>query len=145
MSNSNRVFYYMEIKVPNFAAETSIGAQRDLLDQHIAETNSKKSKIAKETVFLEVSAHNQVGDVQAITLEFANERNYDTYRAVVQEFRDWAIANHNVEYVTEKTSITSYTALATELLDPTNGSTDTYYDNMKKHMVVDLPTSRGFK
>jgi hypothetical protein len=135
----------MEIRVPNFETETTIGAQRDLLDQHIAATNSKKSKVAKETVFLDITVHNQVDDVQAITLEFANERNYNTYLSVVQEFRDWAITNHNVEYVMEKTSITSYAALATELLDPTNGSTDTYYDNMKKHMVVDLPTSRGFK
>ena len=144
MSNSNRVFYYMEIKVPNFAAETSIGAQRDLLDQHIAETNSKKSKIAKETVFLEVSAHNQVGDVQAITLEFANERNYDTYRAVVQEFRDWAIANHNVEYVMEKTSTTSYDA-AIILTKADDEGTVSYYDDIKKHMIDTLPKERGFK
>ena len=144
MSHSNRVFYYMEIKVPNFAAETSIGAQRDLLDQHIAETNSKKSKIAKETVFLEVSAHNQVGDVQAITLEFANERNYDTYRAVVQEFRDWAIANHNVEYVMEKTSTTSYDA-AIILTKADDEGTVSYYDDIKKHMIDTLPKERGFK
>ena len=134
----------MEIKVPNFAAETSIGAQRDLLDQHIAETNSKKSKIAKETVFLEVSAHNQVGDVQAITLEFANERNYDTYRAVVQEFRDWAIANHNVEYVMEKTSTTSYDA-AIILTKADDEGTVSYYDDIKKHMIDTLPKERGFK
>ena len=144
MSNSNRVFYYMEIKVPNFAAETSIGAQRDLLDQHIAETNSKKSKIAKETVFLEITVHNQVDDAQAITLEFANERNYDTYRSVIQEFREWAIANHNVEYVMEKTSTTSYDA-AIILTKADDEGTVSYYDDIKKHMIDTLPKERGFK
>ena len=136
----------MEIKNPNLNDDNDvIGSMGQLVTAHIEETNSKKSKIAKETVFLDISAHNQVGDVQAVTLEFANQRNYDTYRAVIQEFRDWAIANHNVEYVMEKTSITSYAALATELLDTTNGSTDIYYEGIKKYMVVDLPTSRGFK
>ena len=141
---SQRTFYYMEIKNPNFATETTIGAQRALLEQHIAETNSKKSKIAKETVFLDVTVHNQVDDVQAITLEFANERNYDTYRAVVQEFRDWAIANHNVEYVMEKTSTTSYDA-AIILTKADDEGTVSYYDDIKKHMIDTLPKERGFK
>lgn len=144
MSQSNRVFYYMEIRVPNFAAETTIGAQRALLDEHIAETNSKKSKIAKETVFLDITVHNQVDDAQAITLEFANERNYDTYRSVIQEFREWAIANHNVEYVMEKTSTTSYDA-AVILTKADDEGTISYYDDIKKHMIDTLPKERGFK
>ena len=125
----------MEIKNPNFATETTIGAQRALLEQHIAETNSKKSKIAKETVFLDVTVHNQVDDVQAITLEFANERNYDTYLSVVQEFRDWAIANHNVEYVMEKTSSIDYAVI----------NEKNYYANMSSWMYNNLPKQRGFR
>ena len=97
---ANKTFYYMEIRVPGVEGDV-IAAQRDYLDAHIIETDSKNSKIAKEMVFSRVTPHNKVGDTQAITIEFINTRNYETYKQVIAEFRAWVSANHNVEYVHE--------------------------------------------
>lgn len=145
MSHQNKIFYYMEIKLPNHAGTDIIGSMKNLLAEHIAATDSKKSKIAHETVFASVVLHNVVDDVQAVTLEFNNERNYDTYIQATSEFRTWVEANHNAEYVFEKVSATSYSAMTAKKTDSANGGIETYYEGIKKYMVVDLPTSRGFK
>lgn len=136
----------MEIKNPNVNdGNDVIGSMGQLLTAHIEETNSKKSKVMKETVFADTTIHNKVDDTQAVTLEFLNERNYNSYKAVASEFRAWATATHNVEYVFEKVSSTSYAAMNIELLNATNGGRETYYENIKKYMSVDFPIERGFK
>lgn len=137
---AQRIFYYMEIKNPNIGESNDvIGSMTTLLDAHIAETNSKKSRVMKETVFADATVFNTVGDMQAVTLEFLNERNYDTYIASTSEFRAWVAANHSVEYVTEKTSSTGYQAA-----QRMTGDESSYYTDMRTYMNVVLPTERGF-
>jgi hypothetical protein len=145
MSHQNKIFYYMEVKLPNHTGTDIIGGMKNLLAEHIAATGSKKSMIAGETTFSSVVLHNVVGDVQAVTLEFINERNYDTYIQATSEFRTWVEANYNAEYVFEKVSATSYSAMTAGKTDSENGGIETYYEGIKKYMIVDLPTSRGFK
>jgi len=135
----------MEIRVPSIDGEDVIGTQRALLDTHIAETDSKMSKIAREIVFSDIVVHNIVDGTQAITLEFMNERNYDTYMTVIADFRAWAVANHNVEYVFEKTSSASYsTANIVHDIDSESDGLLHYLDSIKKYMNITLPTERGF-
>lgn len=131
----------MEITAQN--AGDVIGHQRYLLDQHIAETDSKKSKVAKEFVFANVKIHNKVDDTQAVTLEFMNQRNFDTYMVAIADFREWVSANHGVEYSYEKVSSTDIEAARTYVA---NNETDvlSYYDEMKKYMETTLPQIRGF-
>lgn len=140
---ANKTFYYMEISIPN--STDIIGTQRSLLDMHIAATNSKNSKIAKEFIFADAKIHDTVDGTQAVTIEFMNSRTYDTYRVVIQEFRDWVTANHNVEYSYEKVSETSFSA-ASVIVDKISPETEemSYYDKMHQYMMVTLPTERGF-
>lgn len=140
---ANKTFYYMEISIPG--ATDVIGEQRALLDMHIAATNSKNSKIAKEFIFSDVKLHDTVDGTQAVTIEFMNSRTYETYRTVIQEFRDWVVANHNVTYVYEKISETTFGAAAV-VVDKEFEEIEeaTYYDKMHKYMMVTLPTERGF-
>ena len=141
MINTIKTFYYMEITAQN--AGDVIGHQRYLLDQHIAETDSKKSKVAKEFVFANVKIHNKVDDTQAVTLEFMNQKNFDTYMVAIADFREWVSANHGVEYSYEKVSSTDIEAARTYVA---NNETDvlSYYDEMKKYMETTLPQIRGF-
>jgi len=141
MTNTIKTFYYMEITAPNTG--DVIGHQRYMLDQHIAETDSKKSKVAKEFVFANVKIHNKVEDTQAVTLEFMNQRNFDTYMVAVADFRAWLSANHGVEYSYEKVSSTDIEAARSYVA---NNETDvlSYYDEMKKYMETTLPQIRGF-
>jgi hypothetical protein len=120
-----------------------IGHQRNMLDQHIAETDSKKSKVAKEFIFANAKIHNKVEDTQAVTLEFMNQRQYDTYMVAVADFREWVSANHGVEYSYEKVSSTDIEAARSYVA---NNETDvlSYYDEMKKYMETTLPQIRGF-
>ena len=131
----------MEISVPN--AGDIIGHQRLLLDLHITETDSKKSKVAKEFVFSNVKIHNKVEDTQAVTLEFMNQRNYETYMVAITPFREWAKETHGVEYSYEKVSSTSIEAAKSYVAI---NETDilSYYDEMKKYMELTLPEARGF-
>ena len=141
MTNPTKTFYYMEISVPN--AGDIIGHQRLLLDLHITETDSKKSKVAKEFVFSNVKIHNKVEDTQAVTLEFMNQRNYETYMVAITPFREWAKETHGVEYSYEKVSSTSIEAAKSYVAI---NETDilSYYDEMKKYMELTLPEARGF-
>lgn len=138
----NKTFYYLEIKITGSSGEI-LGQNLALRDQHIAETDNKYSKVAKDTVFSSVYVHETVGDTQAVTLEFSNSRQYDTYITASTPFREWAIANHNVEYVYEKTSTAAYGALAKNTSNTEDG-TRTYYDDMEDYMVRTLPRERGF-
>lgn len=140
---SNKLFYYMEITIPSYEGD-NIAKARELLGLHIEETGSKKSKIAKETVFAEISAHNKVGDTQAITLEFLNERNFDTYISVVAEFREWASANHGITWSYEKKSSTVYDAVS-KIVEDTDDGKITYGQAARKYMHETLPTERGYK
>lgn len=141
MTNPIKTFYYMEITVPNTG--DIIGHQRIMLDQHIAETNSKNSKVAKEFVFTNAKIHNKVDDTQAITIEFVNQRHFETYKTVIADFREWVTANHNVEYTYEKVSSTDLEAAKSFVA---NNETDilSYYDEMKRYMENTLPEVRGF-
>ena len=143
-----KTYYYAEITIPGLDADIDIiGAQREFLEQHIETTNSKMSKIAKETIFNEVKPHNRNGDTQAITLEFLNKRSYDTYMTVIAEFRTWVAATHNVEYSHEVTLAYPHD-LAVRMLDgaPTEGmSVLRYNDKAREYMIDTLPTERGFK
>ena len=141
MANTIKTFYYMEITAPNTG--DVLGHQRYMLDQHIAETGSKKSKVAKEFVFANAKIHNKVEDTQAITLEFMNKRNFDTYMVAIADFREWVSANHGVEYSYEKVSSTDIEAARSYVA---NDETDvlTYYDEMKTYMEETLPQIRGF-
>ena len=141
---SHRTFYYMEIKLPNYTGTDVIGSMKSLLAEHIDVTDSKKSKVANETVHTSITIHGVVDDVQAVTLEFQNERTYNTYIQATSEFRDWVVSTHNAEYTFEKVTSASYDALSVELKNAENGGTETYYENIKKYMTVDLPTQRGF-
>jgi hypothetical protein len=131
----------MEITAPNTG--DVIGHQRYMLDQHIAETDSKKSKVAKEFVFAGTKIHNKVEDTQAVTLEFMNQRNYDTYMVAIADFREWVSANHGVEYSYEKVSSTDLEAARIVLIDD-DTSKMSYYDEMKTYMENTLPQIRGF-
>jgi len=141
MTNTIKTFYYMEITAQNTG--DVIGHQRNMLDQHIAETDSKKSKVAKEFIFANAKIHNKVEDTQAVTLEFMNQRQYDTYMVAVADFREWVSANHGVEYSYEKVSSTDIEAARSYVA---NNETDvlSYYDEMKKYMETTLPQIRGF-
>jgi len=141
MTNTIKTFYYMEITAQNTG--DVIGHQRNMLDQHIAETDSKKSKVAKEFIFANAKIHNKVEDTQAVTLEFMNQRQYDTYMIAVADFREWVSANHGVEYSYEKVSSTDIEAARSYVA---NNETDvlSYYDEMKKYMETTLPQIRGF-
>jgi len=141
MTNTIKTFYYMEITAQNTG--DVIGHQRNMLDQHIAETDSKKSKVAKEFIFANAKIHNKVEDTQAVTLEFMNQRQYDTYMVAVADFREWVSANHGVEYSYEKVSSTDIEAARSYVA---NNETDvlSYYDEMKKYMETTLPEIRGF-
>lgn len=131
----------MEITVPN--AGDIIGHQGFMLDQHIAETASKHSKIAKEFVFSSVKVHNKVDDTQAVTLEFMNKRHYDTYMTAIGPFREWVKENHGAEYSYEKVSSTDMTA-ARGFVQNDADAVLTYYDQMKEYMLETLPEARGF-
>jgi len=131
----------MEITAPNTG--DVIGHQRYMLDQHIAETGSKKSKVAKEFVFANAKIHNKVEDTQAVTLEFMNQRNFDTYMVAIADFREWVSANHGVEYSYEKVSSTDLEAARIVLIDD-DTSKMSYYDEMKTYMENTLPQIRGF-
>ena len=141
MTNPIKTFYYMEISVPN--AGDIIGFMRLMLDQHIAETDAKYSKIAKEFVFSQVKVHNKVDDTQAITLEFMNKRQYDTYMTAIAPFREWVKENYGVEYSYEKISSTDMTA-ARGFVQNDADAVLTYYDQMKEYMLETLPEARGF-
>ena len=141
---SNKLFYYMEITIPSYEGD-NIAKARELQELHIEETGSKKSKIAKETVFADISVHNKVEDTQAITLEFLNERNFDTYMSVVAEFREWASANHGVTWSYEKKSTTTYDAVSILVEDTDDGVKTTYGQAARKYMHETLPTERGYK
>ena len=141
---SHRIFYYMEIKLPNYTGTDVIGNMKSLLAEHIDVTDSKKSKVANETVYTSTALHGVVDDVQAVTLEFQNERTYNTYIQATSEFRDWVVSTHNAEYTFEKVTSASYDALSVEFTNTEHGGTETYYENIKKYMTVDLPTQRGF-
>jgi len=141
---SHRIFYYMEIKLPNYTGTDVIGSMKSLLAEHIDVTDSKKSKVANETVYTSTTLHGVVDDVQAVTLEFQNERTYNTYIQATSEFRDWVVSTHNAEYTFEKVTSASYDALSVEFTNTEHGGTETYYENIKKYMTVDLPTQRGF-
>lgn len=141
---SHRIFYYMEIKLPNYTGTDVIGSMKSLLSEHIDVTDSKKSKVANETVYTSTTIHGVVDDVQAVTLEFQNERTYNTYIQATSEFRDWAVSTHNAEYTFEKVTSASYNALSVEFTNTEHGGKETYYENIKKYMTVNLPTQRGF-
>ena len=141
MTNSNKTFYYMEISAPN--AGDIIGHQRMLLDQHISETDSKKSKVAKEFVFASTKIHDKVDDTQAVTLEFMNKRQYDTYRTAIAPFREWVSETYGVEYSFEKTSTTDIEAARILVVDEDTTKLS-YYDEMKEYMIETLPKARGF-
>lgn len=138
----NKTFYYLEITIPD-ATDDIIGTNMGLLEQHIAETNDKFSKVAKATVFASVKVHNIVENTQAVTLEFANERNYKTYIQAVSHFRAWVSENHNVTYTFEKVSTSPYDVLAKTVSDTAEGKR-TYYDDLEDYMFKTLPASRGF-
>lgn len=140
---SNKLFYYMEITIPNYDGD-NVGRLRELLDLHIEQTDSKKSKIAKETVFEEVSIHNQVGDTQAVTLDFLNERNFNTYMIAVSDFREWASQNYGVTWSYEKKSTAVYNAVP-KAVERTDEGTVTYGQALRKYMTTTLPTERGYK
>ncbi len=120
-----------------------IGHQRYMLDQHIAETDSKKSKVAKEFIFSNAKIHNKVEDTQAVTLEFMNKRQFDTYMVAIADFREWVSANHGVEYSYEKVSSTDISA-ARILVEDEDTTKLSYYDEMKVYMEETLPVARGF-
>lgn len=140
---ANKSFYYMEVSVPN--SDNIIGTLRELQQMHIAATNSKLSKIAREQVFTEVHIHDKVGDTTAMTIEFMNDRACETYKTAIADFRAWATENHGVEYVYEKSSTTEYAA-AQIIVDKVADDVieATYYDKMHTYMMVTLPTARGF-
>ena len=93
--------------------------------------------------FKNAKIHNKVEDTQAVTLEFMNQRQYDTYMVAVADFREWVSANHGVEYSSEKVSSTDIEAARSYVA---NNETDvlSYYDEMKKYMETTLPQIRGF-
>lgn len=132
----------MEISAPN--AGDVIGHQRILLDQHISETDSKKSKVAKEFVFASTKIHDKVEDTQAVTLEFMNKRQYDTYKTAIAPFREWVSETYGVEYSFEKVSNTNIDAARANIgVDELDGNVS-YYDSMKEYMLETLPKARGF-
>lgn len=141
---ADKTQYYFEVRVPSAAENKAVETMRHYMDLHIEETGSKMTKILKEFVFAHVEVHNQVGDTQAITLEFNNKRNYNTYLQVSADFRAWVNQNHGVEYVFEKESTYSYDSADIDYYLEGTGKR-TYHSRRYDYMNVELPTERGFK
>lgn len=141
MTNPIKTFYYFEVTAPNTG--DIIGHLTSMLAQHISETDSKNSKVAKEFVFSSAKIHNKVDDTQAVTLEFMNNRHYDTYRTAVAPFREWVTENYDVTYSFEKISSTDIKAARILVLDEDTEKLS-YYDEMKVYMEETLPEARGF-
>lgn len=133
----------MEITIPNFEGD-NIARARELQELHIEQTGSKKSKIARETVFVETAIHNKVGDTQAITLEFLNERNFNTYMTANSDFREWATANHGITWSYEKVSSANFDAVGITVEKSDEGKVS-YGQALRKYMTTTLPTERGYK
>jgi hypothetical protein len=140
MTNPIKTFYYFEVTAPNTG--DIVGHLRSMLEQHISETDSKKSKVVKEFVFSNTKIHNKVDDTQAVTLEFMNSRHYDTYRTAVAPFREW-LEEYDVTYSYEKISSTDISA-ARILVEDEDTTKLSYYDEMKVYMEETLPGARGF-
>ena len=133
----------MEITIPSYEGD-NIAKARELQELHIEETGSKKSKIAKETVFSDISVHNKVEDTQAITLEFANERNFNTYITANADYREWATANHGITWSYEKTASANFDAVG-QAVERSDEGTVSYGDSLRKYMTTTLPAERGYK
>ena len=133
----------MEITIPNYEGD-NVARARELQELHIEETSSKKTKIAKETVFVEVAIHNKVGDTQAVTFEFLNERNFNTYITANSDYREWATANHGITWSYEKTASANFDAVG-QTVETSDEGTVSYGDSLRKYMTTTLPVERGYK
>lgn len=136
---NSKTFYYVEITAENAPADESIiDYVKGLANQFVALSNDEGVQLALNMVFDSTKVHNRVGNRTAMTLEFANERMYNTYKQAVSNFRNWA--SNNVTWSNEKSVTAAYGALNVGIGD---GSTS-YYDELKDHMQVTIPTENGF-
>lgn len=145
---NRKAFYYFEIAIPASLKEahpdqdTTIGLMRTLINAHIAETDSKYSKIAREFVFADSKEHSNDSG-HAVSVEFINSRHMEQYKTVIAGFRAWATENHGVEFSNEIYNEFPYDAASLEILNEDDIYLAYEVEN-KDFFFVKHPTARGF-
>ena len=138
----------MEVTFPQdvidaYAGMMPIGIMKKLLEQFIANTDSKEGKVMREFVFNDVKSYEWKENVGAYSFEFINERNRKTYITARQPFAEWlkgknVITSYEISHDIPLNSVDI-------LLDDVNGGFDNkYYAMAKKFVFIDIPESRGF-
>lgn len=144
---NKKAYYYFEFSIPASVREAhegneSLGIMKALLEAHIAETDSKHSKIVRDYVFGDVKHHSTESN-DAVSIEFINARHYEQYITVVEEFRTWATANHNVTFSNELHN--KYPLdIENEEIENQEDVFLPYGVEMKDYFFVKHPTARGF-
>jgi hypothetical protein len=143
---ARKAFHYMEVTFPQNVLDENpglmpIGIMKKLLDDYIAETDSKDGKVLKEFVFNGIQTFEWNDNVGAYAFEFINERNRNTYFTARKAFDAW-LAEKGVE-TSYKLSHDIPLDLVPQLTDG-NYEENTYYNMAKNFIMFDIPTSRGF-
>lgn len=144
---NKKAFYYFEVAIPASVREAhegqnTFGLMRTLLEAHIAETDSKHSKIVREFVFADSKSHsNNSGD--AASIEFINARHLHQYKTIIAEFRAWANENHGIEWSNEIYNEFPYDVASEETVNEEDLRVAYEVEN-KDFFFVKHPTARGF-
>ena len=141
-----KAFQYFELTFSDntksdYSGLMPAGIMMQLLDEFIAETNSKEGKVLREFVFDEIVTFDWKGNTGAYSMEFMNERNRKNYMQARKPFEEW-LKNKGVEMTYSLSH--SIPSSAVDLITDGNYEESTYYNVSKKYLLLEIPASRGF-
>ena len=121
--------------------EHPVAVLKKLLNDYIAETNDKNSKIARDFVFDSVKPYTWSGNKGAFSIEFINERTRQTFFKARENFVAW-LATKGIEVSHNISCDVPYELFGMKTTDNKFGPI--HAEKLKEYFFETLPTDRGF-